>query len=37
MFQISGLINLAEKYKWVIWNANLDATKKLRLTSIKKY
>ena len=30
-------VDLAEKYIWTMSNADLDVTKKLRLTSIKKY
>ena len=35
--QAPSSIDLARKYMWAISNANLDAAKKLRLTSIIKY
>ena len=37
MTQVLSLVNLAEKYLWAINNADLDAAKKLGLSSIKKY
>ena len=33
----SSPVDLTRKYMWVISNANIDAAKKLGLTSIKKY
>ena len=37
MAQTSSPVDLVEKYIWPMSNANLDATKELRLTGIKKY
>ena len=37
MAQASSSIDLAGKYIWAMNNANMDAAKELRLTSIMKY
>lgn len=37
MAQVLSLVNFARKYIWSINNTNIDVTKKLRLTDIKKY
>ena len=35
--QVSNLVDLARRYNWAMSNADLNAAKKLGLTSIKKY
>lgn len=35
--QVSNLVYLVERYKQIISNIDLDATNKLKLTSINKY
>ena len=37
MARVSSLVDLADRYNWVISNADLDIIKELGLTSIKKY
>ncbi len=35
--QVLSSIDLVKRYNWAIGNTDLDVTKKLGLTSIKKY
>ncbi len=35
--KVSSAINLGSKHSWAISNADIDAARDLRLTSIKKY
>lgn len=37
VIKISSIIDYANKYSWAISNANIDATRNLEPTSIKKY
>lgn len=37
MTQVSSLVDLVKRYKWVMSNTDFDIAKKLELTKVKKY